>query len=933
MENPDFISDAELETLESQGTPDFIPDDEAPDFIPDEVIKAESQEAPEFISDEEVPDFIPDEDTPYTVGDFGAEFIAAADFVAGLPAFIYKTAQTPMNAVIASAVGNEQNNFVVGRRMTANLFDNEIGRFAETPVKYITGVDTSNTFIEGTMEWIGEKLSGMTGGEEDNSPKAELLNVAMALLGTRGPKAAYKKIKEATARKPATTLEKAKEGYKPKSEALPENIETPEMLDAVTSKQAIKENPSVDPLPELPQKYKEMPLDKAATILPEDEWLAEFKRRTPEAPEGLAEHTYNELQPRKKGIGDWEALEKFESYAGTYFSNLGNINQRLLQKAVDFEQAIIHAPHTTLHNFEKGLQSLKGMKKPDVKLLERELLNNNLEGAQAALNKAGKGAEGRAVLADVRKTLDVLGAEAKKYKLVTNLRENYLPRFVKDYDGLSKQLGRIAEKDLKTTIDEAREKAFTAGKRFDQFDEANVANKFMQAYTNRGGSKASYRKERKFDEVPEELQKYYAPFRETYNAYVRRAVNDIETAKFFGKNLRKDKDGKIDMENSIGNFILDNLNDGTITPRQVRLAQNNLRARFIGGNRATNRWIERYKNVATASLLNDFSNTARQLGEIPNTMFISQPHVLNGIKGTVAAAAKGLIGKNKLKAEDFGIIDSLAMQEVSGRGVTAQAAKWALKLNFFAPLDRSLKTLNLNSSLHGAKAQLKTPQGRREFAKEWKPRFGSKYNELVADLQAGKITEQTNRYAFSNLVKFQAATKGNWTPKMLDSQSVRAFTTLKSFAINQMNLYRTEAYKKIKRGDTKEGIAMLAKIGLAMHINQASGNMVANWLLGRDQPDQDLGEVASNMAKSFLFNDFAVDSIRKGEIGKGIVQLFGPPLTMFDKPMQDAIQDLWGEGDSKMRYLDLLPNGKSIRGQFFDGADSYNEYMADMEDE
>jgi hypothetical protein len=684
-------------------------------------------------------------------------------------------------------------------------------------------------------------------------------------------------------------------------------------------------------------------LEELSKILPEDEWKVEFSKAHPDKSKEAADFAFKRLQPEKKYLQDID--NPFTTWVdngiGTLFGRAQNLGDNIHQAFVDLEYSLIKKPYDILSKADKTIDATQKKFSPEAKLVfERAILNKDIPRAKQMLIEAGLINEAKTFDETILKPIEDLGKEAVKVGLFAGMKDNYvLPQMVKDYEGLSKELGKdVKGRTLEEAMQAAELKAQANGRKLTDLERTTVANKFVQGYPKPDAYKAGYRKERVFDEIPDNLKPFYHNFADTYHNYINTITADIEIAKFFGKDLKK-TDGALDMEKSIGAHTQRLVEEGKLSATKQKELQDLIRARFVGGRQSPGAFVQTYKNAVSATLLSGISSAAKNLLEAFPTALYSQPQMLNGLRATLTASMQGVLGKQKLHARDFGFIDHISQLELGraqkqGGGwiqstvnamvnASDTAASKVLKTTGFSALDIASKTWGLNTHLIGAGYSLKTAAGRRLFAEDWKGRFGKEYPQLVKDLQNQEITPLTMRYAFSQLVKGQSVTKGNWSTAMLNNPNGRAFFTLKTFMINQMNLYRTEAYNKIKRGNTKQGLQMMAKLATAMYVAQATGNQIQNFILGRDDDAFEASAIPMTLLKSYAVSDRAAKELEAGHVGKAIGLTILPPMEHLDKPLEDLMKEIKGE-ENKRRYLDVIPGGREIRARFMGGSEEWN---------
>lgn len=104
----------------------------------------------------------------------GKEFLAAADTIAGIPAFLFNAIETPIMSGEAAVMGSGTP-FKDARTAMENGFNNtKLGRFMASPISNTLGISTEGTMVKGVFDDIGKIIDRTASGAQaaTGSPEA-----------------------------------------------------------------------------------------------------------------------------------------------------------------------------------------------------------------------------------------------------------------------------------------------------------------------------------------------------------------------------------------------------------------------------------------------------------------------------------------------------------------------------------------------------------------------------------------------------------------------------------------------------------------------------------------------------------------------------------------------------------------------------------------
>jgi hypothetical protein len=664
---------------------------------------------------------------------------------------------------------------------------------------------------------------------------------------------------------------------------------------------------------------KELTPEQKAKKLNLAEFTQDFVQRHPQyknRPE-VAQQVYQRLNNPieaspsiSQAVKNSETLKALDYGVGIMSTRVDNINQGVMHRLMRYEKDLLKQTFTKIGKVDTFLDDLNKLPKNTQALMNSLLLNNKTDAIKSLAESTGrKDLVGK--YEQVRNVLREVGADLKSIGRIDVLRDDYFPRMVKDVEGLKATLGGTVKDALEVRLNEARTTAMKNGQAFGPIQESQIIDSFLRGNTTLR-NKPGFTKERKIDDVAPDLERFYHTPTETLHTYLRNAIQEVETARLFGKDAVRDRNnGRIDVDASIGTLVQNKLRSGEINGKQARELESILRSRMGPGNMTSNPVLQDFKNLANMGLLGNVFSALTQAGDVFASTY------LNGFKPTLIALSHMAKGNNKISMKDFGLIDHVSEEFVSSRS-TAKALNRVFKLSGFADIDKLGKTTILNSALLRGQNMVKTPKGVAKLKSQWGARFGDEFPQLVKDLQEGKVTELTDMYAFSTLAKVQPITKMELPQMYADLPNGRVIYMLKSFMLKQIDLYRNDAFNKIfKEGKKKEGLSNLARLTMTLGIAGASTEWVKDYLMSfidgrevQDDPKEFLtSDVPMNVLKTFGWSEYTIDKFKTGAVGESLGGIVLPPFAIFDDLTKDSIAEMDGddETESSQRSLNFIP--------------------------
>jgi hypothetical protein len=514
-----------------------------------------------------------------------------------------------------------------------------------------------------------------------------------------------------------------------------------------------------------------------------------------------------------------------------------------------------------------------------------------------------------------RATLDSIRDQLVALKRFVPTDIEYFPRIVKDVPGLLAAIGANTAHPLTKLLEDAKTKSLTkTGRALSEAEESLIISRYLATEKTKG-NQPGFAKNRGVEEITPELQQFYAGPIESLNSYIRSAVDDIERAKFFGKDIATTQDGSklyTNVDQSVGNIVKRLLDEGSLKPEDAAKVGDLLRARFINGDKVPNALNRAARDLTYAGLLGNVGSALVQFGDVALQMYTQ------GMIPTISAVIKSVTGRKLVDMKDFGLQDHITA-ELLGQGKTTKLLNTVFKYSMFTAVDQFGKNVALNAAVINAARQAKTAKGIAELEAKWGDALQpGELKQLVNDLQKGEITDLVRSVAFAELSRTQPISRLEMPPAYLNNPNGRMFYALKTFTIKQIDLARRDVYNQLRAGKVKEAAANMMNIAVVMSLGGVSTSVARDYILGKDV-NLEASDFAFNVLKTYGLSEFYLDrafGVSKEEARarrlagdklarqmeanpfKATAEMIMPPVKMFD--------ELYRADPAAIRYLPVI---------------------------
>jgi len=523
-------------------------------------------------------------------------------------------------------------------------------------------------------------------------------------------------------------------------------------------------------------------------------------------------------------------------------------------------------------------------------------------------------------------------AEAKDVGLDIGWIDEYAPRILKDPKGFLNAIGKGDDWPVisRALMQKALDRGETLDSMTDEMKADLVAGMLFGGHYGMSGPPNS--RERAVEKIAPELNQYYMNSDSALMSYIHSMRKSIEQRKFFGKvpdkiaeakrrlhtaktriSLEKAKKSpdteKIseiedlakeyraiidkyrfshrDYKENIGQYVLDLVIKGEVSPEQEKALVDIMTARFH--ERGTRGVIQGYKNFSYIDTMGSPISALTQIGDLAWAAYDS------GLGRTLKNAAKATVGKSRITKEDVGI-ERIA-QEFADSDTLTGAVNKIFKLVGLEKMDTIGKESLLNSALERYEKQAKKNPA--NLKNEIRYIFGDETDSVISNLQKKKITDNVKLLVYSRLLDFQPAALSEMPEQYLKAGNGRLFYMLKSYTLKQFDVYRREVYQGLKSGDPKtvlKSVRNMVKLSMFLVLANAGADELKDFVLDRKTTLED--RTVDNVLRLFGISKFVTWKARTEGIGSALVKQILPPFKFIDSVTRDIVT----AGDEKGLY-------------------------------
>ena len=504
--------------------------------------------------------------------------------------------------------------------------------------------------------------------------------------------------------------------------------------------------------------------------------------------------------------------------------------------------------------------------------------------------------------------LNILHKDLKQAGVDVGFLENYFPRVVKDVGKLLNALGSTERSNLDIALSaEAAKQKVGSWQELDETVVTDIINKYLRG-GQRSGTKLGLAQQRVIEEIDPLIKDFYYSAPESLNFYIKNAVREVEKRKFFGNNVVFDESNKVDLAQSIGAFAQDAFNKGEISSKQIDDLSMVLQARFVMGEKSGHAGWVGAKDAQTMALLAQFDSAVIQLADIGASVYA------NGLRNTIKSIVPALRKKTETSAEEFGVLNTIAA-DINSKGVLANGVDTVLKYSGFKGIDRLGKDTFISAAYKNNTQLARTSP--EKLSEKWGKVFGDETSNLIADLKAGRMSDNVKLLLFNQLSDVQPITLSEMPAQYLKVPNGRILYALKSFAIKQLDIMRRDFAGQLNRGNYKEGFTNMGNYAMSIGLAGGAVGTARDILQTKElRPEQFDDKVFETWMSLLFLNKYTRDRyLAEGEVGQAFLGILTPAIFNISDQFGKALQDILFEADSNPEKFNAVLKNIPVIGK------------------
>lgn len=537
--------------------------------------------------------------------------------------------------------------------------------------------------------------------------------------------------------------------------------------------------------------------------------------------------------------------------------------------------------------FLEGYKKLSEKDKADIDLAFK---NSDKEKIDEILNRNNLGK----AFEPVRVALDALHARAKETGLDVGYIKEYFPRQVKDVKGMLKFFQK--QDTWPEMVKAIKEKEVRLGRKMNDNEKAELLNTMLRGF--KGTGKPGNIKKREISVVTPQINQFYQDAPQALLNYIYKVNDYIEARRFFGKSALGSEMSEENLEDSIGNFVLDLLQGGEIKGVEAKDVEEILGARF--SQKGTGKMTSAVKNISYIETMGSITSAITQIGDIAFSLY------KNGFYKTGKALSKVLTGQAEISKEDIGI-ERIA-EEFADKSKIAAAVTKVFKLVGLDFMDRLGKETQINAAFDKFSNLANKPT--KKFIKQMDDIFGNEAEQVIKDLKTKTASENVKFLLFSELADVQPIALSEMPEQYLKGGNGRIFYMLKTYTIKQIDVFRNEVFIDFQKRPI-EAMQNLVRLSAMLIIANATADFLKDLILGRPIDDEDddymTTKLIDNLIRLFGLTKYSLYKFKKDGVSEGLSSIVIPPIfSTVTRGLKDIDKAMKDDGEFEPHQAEII---------------------------
>ena len=545
--------------------------------------------------------------------------------------------------------------------------------------------------------------------------------------------------------------------------------------------------------------------------------------------------------------------------------------------------------NTIVQPFMKTINRLKKKKPETYNSLDIALKNSDNATVKELLSD-----KEFAQFEEVRQLLDDMFDKVKtNMDVELGFIENYFPRRVNDFEGLMEFLtGSKVKDEIQAEI---AKQELERGAELTQQERDDIVNKFLQSVPRKSKTPSNF-KQRKIESVDDAINEFYADPEDALGVYLERMAEFLAIGRMFNKfkSVEVDNDGRLDIQNSIGNLVSQLLQDGQVEFKDARELRDILQSRL--NFQSSSKGISTFRAMGYIATMNSFNSAVTQLQDQAFSIY------KNGFAKTAKNSTKALAGLSEIKRDE--VVNERLGKEFRDFGKLAKWVDATFKWSGINYADKIGKESLMNSTIQKFRKKAKNDSFNTEEMAQLRLMFGGETQAAIEELKGDGRGFYTDFIAFNTLSDFQPISLSEMPEGYLNHPTGRIFYMLKTFTLRQWDVIRREAFDKmlngsrlIGEGNKKlgqqqfvKGFTNLMRLTSLLVLGGWTADMIKDWMFGRDSEEPE-DVLIDNIWKLAGLSRWHLFQFRNKQVSPGTAAalLVLPPMPWLEYPRRDAL--------------------------------------------